>query len=162
MTDQFAHHPQGAPRITAEYTGTLVRIVATQADHPGAVVTSDAPASFGGSGKEFSPLDLLVVSLTCCLETHLVGALRTANVNLPAGSLRLTSSYQMTPAGIVPKRFAKIALTASIGVELTEQQKELVAKASTLCPVEKSLHESVEVCLLIAWHDGTSTMLRLH
>eukprot|EP00727_Mastigamoeba_balamuthi_P013100 m51a1_g8412 putative OsmC-like protein (163) ;mRNA; f:281560-282117 len=162
MADLFAHHPQGAPRITAEYTGVPVRIVATHSEHPGAAITTDAPALFGGSGKEVCPLDLLVVSLTCCLETIFASFLRSANVNLPAGSLRITSSSQMTPDGVVPKRIAKIALTVSVGVELSEEQKEMVVGSAALCPVEKSLHESIEVSALFAWHDGATKMVRLH
>eukprot|EP00727_Mastigamoeba_balamuthi_P013084 m51a1_g8399 putative OsmC-like protein (174) ;mRNA; r:228970-229554 len=152
----------GGARITAEYTGTPVRVVASHSDTPDATITTDAPVRFGGSGRGMSPVELVVTGLACCLETILVGRLLSAGAELPAGSLRITASSRLTPKGVTPVRVAKIALTVSFAVELSEGQRQVAVDTAQLSPVRKSLSEDVEVAAQFVWADGSSVATLMH
>jgi len=108
---------------------------------------TDAPVDNMGKGESFSPTDLVATGLGTCILT-ILGIISQRHA-IPVGGAAVTVTKAMTTQP--PRRIARLGVTVKIPQELTDEQKQRLINAAESCPVKKSLHPDIEVCMDWAW-----------
>jgi putative redox protein len=117
-----------------------------------AALITDASTSAGGQGENFSPTDLVVVSLGTCVLTTVAMVAQRRNIELTGMSACLEKEMQAAPS----RRIASIGMTINVplGVRLSGEDRSRLENAAQRCPVKQSLHPEIEVRVEFVYPDG--------
>jgi putative redox protein len=126
---------------TVTYSGDL-RTTCTHIKS-GSSFETDAPTDNHGKGERFSPTDLLATSLATCMITTMGIKARSMGFDLTGVSIDVLKIMQPDP-----RRVGGIELTFHIPDHLKnieEKTKTILRHTGNTCPVQISIHPSVEV-----------------
>lgn len=137
-------------QIDLAYDGSLrctVRNISS-----GKTLTTDASASAGGLGENFSPSELVVAGLGACVLTTLALVAQRRQIDLTGLSACLEKDMQTTS----PRRIASIGMTITmpLGVRLTAEDRSRLENAAQRCPVKQSLHPEIDVRVEFVYPEG--------
>jgi len=110
----------------------------------GAAVTVDTGVAFGGSGKDPTPMELLLIALAGCAGIDLVMILEKMRVSLSRAAIDVEARRRDTE----PRYFEEIKIVYTLAGEgLTEDKAERAAKLATekYCSVGVMLREKAEI-----------------
>lgn len=113
--------------------GTLRHEVDVNGRH---TITTDEPASLGGSDAAPAPHELLPAMVASCVSTMIVLYAQRRDWHL--GDVRVEVSYD---AGETPRR---VAVTVHLPPELTDEQIERLRRVADTCPVKRAFEAGVE------------------
>ncbi len=116
--------------------------------HPdnGAVLVMDASQELGGRGENFSPSDLLSVSLGGCVLSIMAMAGRVAGLELAGATATVTKEM-----GNAPRRIVKMAVTVRVPGRHDVGQRKRMEAAAAACPVHAVL--GIDAPIRILWED---------
>lgn len=134
-----------AVHIDSVYQGDL-RVAGTHGPS-GVVLTTDAPVDNHGKGESFSPTDLVATALTHCMAT--IMGIKAKSLGLPIEGMTL--SVEKIMSADLPRRIAKLPVTITLPIVVTEEQKRSLIAAAEACPVSKSLHPEIEKPIVWNW-----------
>tara|TARA_Y100000748_G_C15180256_1_gene365326 strand:- start:152 stop:556 length:405 start_codon:yes stop_codon:yes gene_type:complete len=120
-----------------KYNGSL-RTSAKHVDS-GIVINTDAPKDNHGLGENFSPTDLLCVSLASCMLTIMGIALKKHDVDIKGASALVKKTM-----GADPRMVSKIEIIIEFPNNYSEKIKQILKRSAYNCPVHKSLSENIE------------------
>ena len=104
-------------------------------------LATDAPLDNGGSGKEFSPTDLLATSYVTCMMT--IMSLTAAAHDISLIGAQYSVEKHMTAEK--PRRIKKLDIRLNLPATVPDDNRaELIEKARS-CPVALSVHPDVEI-----------------
>jgi putative redox protein len=131
---------------TLVYEGEL-RCKATH-NQSATVIETDAPTDNRGKGERFSPTDLLCVSLGTCIVTTM--GIKAADMGIDLSGATLQVQKHMLSE---PRRVGKIDITISFPATLsiTEKDQIILQRVGDNCPVQKSIHPSLETNVVYNW-----------
>ncbi len=113
----------------------------------GAMLQTDAPKDNMGKGEAFSPTDLLATSLGACMLTIMGILAKREQISLEGTTVKVTKEMTPTP----PRRVARLTVTFSVPVPVTDIQKQKLINAAHTCPVHRSLHPDVQIVTDFRW-----------
>lgn len=117
---------------------------ASESDFPTA-----APTAIGGTGKGFTPGDVLAASLGSCMLTYIgVIAMREEL------SIEGTVATVETEMGDNPHRVSNLKVSLLMPdscKNLTAAQKAKLVNGSKMCPVKASLHPDIKIDIEFIW-----------
>ena len=125
-------------RIDSVYQGDL-RVAGTHGPSKVALAT-DAPVDNHGRGESFSPTDLVATALTHCMAT--IMGIKAKSLGVPLEGMTL--SVEKIMSADAPRRIAKLPVTITLPVAVTDEQFRSLVAAAEACPVSKSLHPDIE------------------
>ena len=125
-------------KITGTYLGGL-RSELTH-ERSGAKIITDAPVDNKGKGESFSPTDLVAAALGACALTYMGMIAAEKGFSIDGTTYEITKSM-----GSNPRRISEINIIINLprDIKYTDKQKQLLERATKLCPVGASLHESI-------------------
>ena len=119
-----------------KYDGNL-RTTAKHLDS-GEVICTDAPKDNHGLGENFSPTDLVCVSLASCMLTIMAIAIVKQGVEIKG----TTASVKKTMS-VKPRMISQIDIEFTFPENYDEKIKTILERSALNCPVYKSLSEKV-------------------
>jgi len=103
-------------------------------------IITDAPLDNQGKGEYFSPTDMVAAALASCAMTIMGIAARDNGFSIEGAKARTTKIMASDP-----RRISEIRIEYDLsGLELTEDQKEIIEFSSKNCPVCLSLHPDLK------------------
>jgi len=113
----------------------------TSAEHldSGSIINTDAPKDNQGLGEQFSPTDLVCVSLASCMLTIMGIAMQKYNIDLQG----TTASVKKT-MGTEPRMISQIDITIKFNTSFDEKVKTILERSALNCPVHKSLSNDIK------------------
>jgi putative redox protein len=131
---------------TLVYEGQL-RCKATH-NQSASVIETDAPTDNRGKGERFSPTDLLCVSLGTCIITTI--GIKAMDLGIDINGAVLQVQKHMLSE---PRRVGKIDITVAFppGLSIDDKDKVVLQRAGDHCPVQKSIHPSIETNVVYQW-----------
>jgi len=113
----------------------------------GTVIGTDAPTDNRGKGEQFSPTDLLCISLSTCMITTM--GIRAADMEVDLSDTRIDITKHMLSE---PRRIGKIEIVAHMSpAGLDEKDQKILQKIGDNCPVIKSLHPDLKLEIEYKW-----------
>jgi putative redox protein len=113
----------------------------------GAQLLTDAPVDNMGKGESFSPTDLVAAALGTCILT-IIGIIgRRHNLSVEGASCTVSKEMINTPV----RRIGRLVSHVYMPVKLSEDDRRRMENAAHTCPVEKSLHPSIETPIIFHW-----------
>ncbi len=113
----------------------------------GSVFETDAPTDNKGKGERFSPTDLIATGLGACLITTMGIKAESMNIQLDGAKVEVTKVMVSDP-----RRIGKIIVHATLpALNLDEKTIEILERVGRTCPVERSLHQDVELDIQFKW-----------
>jgi putative redox protein len=136
--------------IDVTYNGSL-RCTARQVSL-GADLLTDAAASQGGLGENFSPTDLVVVALGTCILTTMAMVGERRGLDLRGLLASMEKEMLETP----PRRIASIGMTITLpaALRLSPENRNRLENAAQRCPVKQSLHPETIVRIEFVYPEG--------
>lgn len=132
--------------ITGEYTGGLK--VRVRHELSGTELTTAAPLDNQGDGSSFSPTDLAATALGSCVVTVMAIAARKHDIPFASASFRIEKHMASDP-----RRIAALPLVVTMPAGLTPEQREILERAGSHCPIHGSLHPDVETPIEFEYPD---------
>ncbi|WP_156884145.1 OsmC family protein [Sphingomonas sp. LK11] len=116
--------------------------------HPdnGAVLVMDASQELGGRGENFSPSDLLSVSLGGCVLSIMAMAGRVAGLELAGATATVTKQM-----GNAPRRITTLGVTVRVPGRYDTAQRKRLEAAAAACPVHAVL--GIDAPIAIMWDE---------
>lgn len=116
--------------------------------HPGngAVLVMDASQQLGGRDENFSPSDLLSVSLGGCVLSIMAMAGRVAGLELAGATATVTKEM-----GNAPRRITMLEVTVRVPGRYDMAQRKRLEAAAAACPVHAVL--GIDAPITIVWED---------
>jgi len=116
--------------------------------HPdnGAVLVMDASQELGGRGENFSPSDLLSVSLGGCVLSIMAMAGRVAGLELAGATATVTKQM-----GNAPRRITMLGVTVRVPGRYDTAQRKRLEAAAAACPVHAVL--GIDAPIAIIWDE---------
>jgi uncharacterized OsmC-like protein len=114
----------------------------------GTEIETDAPTDNQGKGERFSPTDLMATSLGACMVTTMAIKANTMGIVLDGTKVDVTKIMVADPRRI-GKLIAHVYFPE--GLQLDDKQKDLLERTARTCPVERSLHPSIELDMAFYW-----------
>ena len=119
-----------------------------QARHQAGVeLETDAPFDNMGSGKDFSPTDLVATALATCIATTMAIVADRMKVDLSG----MTLSVEKRMAADRPRRIASLAVEVRVPVDPGEKNANRLEWTARICPVHHSLHPDTEIPVTFHW-----------
>lgn len=113
----------------------------------GSSFETDAPSDNKGQGARFSPTDLIATGLGACLITTMGIKAESMDIRLDGAKVEVTKVMMSEP-----RRIGKIIIAVTMPVlNLDEKTKEILERVGRTCPVERSLHPSMELDISFIW-----------
>ena len=112
----------------------------------GTRILTDASKSNQGKGEEFSPLDLLAVSLGSCMLTIMAIYARKLNVDLEKAQVDVQNEISMESHRIV-----RFIVRFSSPARLSKDIQKKLETAAIHCPVHESLHPDIQQEIYFSW-----------
>jgi len=123
-------------KVSTMYEGNLRCCTKNQNGDP---IVTDVDKSHGGSGVAYSPVDMLVVSLTSCILS--VMALIAWQQGVGIKGAKLEADYEMVEKPV--HRIGKISLNLSLPAGIPQEKRAILEKAIKMCPVHNSLSHEI-------------------
>ena len=125
---------------------TLIALGSCRVEHSssGAVITTDLPPEYGGSGAGFSATDLLAAALGTCIATSIDKV--AINNGIPTNAIKIEVTKELRTD---PKRVGKLAVLIRIAQPFDELVRKKLMRAAETCPVHRSLNSDVVVEIVI-------------
>lgn len=130
------------------YEGDLKTCTINQAN--GKKLFTDAPIDNHGKGEEFSPTDLLAISLGTCILT-LMGIV-SKRIGVDFSEARMTVKKEMMAFPV--RRIGKLYVDFYYPKKLEAAQIKQLEKAGLTCPVHESLHPDIEQKIVFHWGES--------
>ena len=125
-------------QIRAVYEGDLhCRVIHGPS---GQQLVTDAPADNQGRGEAFSPTDLVAAALGSCVLTVMGIVARRHQIDLAGTTAHAEKEMCAQPS----RRIGKIVVTVTFPRPLPPEQRQLLERAASSCPVHHSLHPDIE------------------
>ena len=105
----------------------------------GAVLTTDAPAAYGG-GASFCSMDLVAAALGSCALT--VATMVSERIGFEMAGATVEVSRRMHERGFA---LAGLTVTLRLPEDLCEEERAMVERAVERCPVRAALHPDLAV-----------------
>ena len=105
----------------------------------GAVLATDAPATYGG-GSSFCSMDLLAAALGSCALT--VATMVSERIGFEMAGTTVEVTRRMHERGYA---LAALAVAVHLPEDLCAEEREIVERAVNRCPVRAALHPDVPV-----------------
>ena len=120
----------------------------TEATHirSGNTIITDAPTDNKGKGEAFSPTDLVATALVSCILTIMGIKADGMNINIDGSSAEVKKIM-----GAGPRRIAQVNIVINIPLSADEKTKKILEKAALICPVDKSLSDSMIRDIKFIW-----------
>lgn len=131
--------------ITGEYAGELR--CSLKHGPSGSVIETDAPADNHGKAQRFSPTDLVAAALASCITTTL--AIKTMDKGWNFDGMRMRVEKHMSAD--LPRRIVRLPVEIWIPLDLGPEDRSLIDKIVTTCPVHKSIHPDIDAPVKIYW-----------
>ena len=131
--------------IQIAYEGNL-RCSAKHLDS-GAALLTDAPKDNMGKGESFSPTDLVAAALGTCMLTIMGIAAQRMNIDLTGTRVVVVKEMVAAPM----RRIGRLAVTITVPLPLSAEQRQKLQNAAMTCPVHKSLHPDVKTPITFNW-----------
>ena len=112
------------------------------------IIENDAPVDNHGKGERFSPTDMVATALGSCLLTTMGIKAEAMGVDLTGTTVEITKIMKADPRRIGG---IKAHVFFVKGLEVDEQQKEILERTARTCPVERSLHPDMELDFQFSW-----------
>lgn len=106
----------------------------------------DAPQDLNGRGENFSPSDLLSVSLGGCVLSIMAMAGRVAGLELAGATATVTKTM-----GNAPRRITTLSVTVRVPGRYDAAQRRRLTAAADACPVHAVL--GIDAPITIVWED---------
>ncbi len=129
--------------ITAVYEGKL-RCVATHGPST-ATLATDPPVDNGGSGKEFSPTDLVATALGTCVLTTMGLVAARHDIDLSGMTIRVVKEMVQQPVRRIASLVTEIIVPAAAVTD--PSMRDRLEAAAKKCPVHASLHPDIHAPL---------------
>jgi putative redox protein len=130
---------------TIEYNGDL-RCSCTHLQS-GTEIGTDAPTDNHGKGEQFSPTDLLCVSLATCAITTM--AIKSKDMGIDLSGTKIDVTKHMASE---PRRVGRIDIILHLPrINGSEKEKIILERTGDNCPVMKSIHPDIDVNLQYHW-----------
>lgn len=113
-------------------------------------LVTDPSKDHGGKGEAYSPVDLLVISLSSCILT--VMAMVAKKQGIDTQGSQIEAGYEMGPS----RRIGKIYLNMTIAGQVPEDKKTLLENTIRMCPVHNSLHPEIQLDVKVNYLNGKS------
>lgn len=110
------------------------------------VIYTDAPKDNMGKGEEFSPTDLLAVSLASCILT--IMGIQADKLGLSLVGTTAQVEKEMTGT---PRRIGKVKILIE-GPKISPDAQKKLEQAAHQCPVSKSLHPDLKQDITFTWN----------
>src|SRR5712675_1364975 len=123
--------------ITARYDGDL-SCTATHGPS-GATIRTDAPKDNEGTGRLFSPTDLVGTAMGTCMLTIMGIVARRHGIAMDGATVKVDKHMSQNP-----RRIGRLPVEITVPGRLQPEQKRLLEAAALGCPVHKSLHPDIE------------------
>jgi putative redox protein len=103
-------------------------------------ITTTAPVDVGGTGRYFSPTDLLACSLGCCALTTMGKLAETIGCDFEGSSVAVEKHVVQEP-----RRVGKLSADFKLSPNCTKEQREALEEAAYTCSVACTLKGNVEL-----------------
>lgn len=113
----------------------------------GAELVTELPKDLGGSGKAFSPTDLLAVSLASCMLTLMGITAKKMGFNLEGTTAVVEKIMVSDPK----RRIGKLVVRIRCPHAASSTVREKLEEAALNCPVHVSLHHNVKKEVDFLW-----------
>ncbi|MBI5273162.1 MAG: OsmC family protein [Chlamydiia bacterium] len=113
----------------------------------GVQVRTEAPQEVGGTGKSFSPTDLLAVSLASCMITLMGILAQKLGFDFSGATADVEKEMATSPQRRIGKLIVRIRCLRSPD----KQTREKLEKAALSCPVHLSLHPDIKQEIDFIW-----------
>jgi putative redox protein len=135
-------------KITGEYEGELHCVA--RHEPSGNELNTDAPKDNQGRGEAFSPTDLAATSFATCVATTMAIAGRKQGIELRG--LKFTVTKEMSADA--PRRIVRLATEVWLPIPKTAEAAAVLEFAAHNCPMQHSLHPSIDRPVTFRWQDG--------
>jgi putative redox protein len=112
-------------------------------------VLTAIPADGQGNVPEFSPTDLVAVSLGSCVLT-MMGMVAERHGIAMSGA-RCTVASEMTSEPV--RRIGAVRMECSMPAEIDISKRLMLEKAAATCPVKQSLHPDIKIEIIVRYPD---------
>ena len=112
----------------------------------GSGIHTDAPKSYDGEGKDFTPTDLLASSLGTCVIT--IMGIEANRRGWKLGEIKIDVFKIMSTEG--PRKIKSLILDIFMPFDLDPQKYKVLQQIAEECPVKLNLEASVDIDL--NWH----------
>jgi len=133
--------------ITARYDGDL-SCTATHGPS-GATIRTDAPKDNEGTGRLFSPTDLVGTAMGTCMLTIMGIVARRHGIAMDGATVKVDKHMSQNP-----RRIGRLPVEITVPGRLQPEQKRLLEAAALGCPVHKSLHPDIEAPVTFVYPAG--------
>lgn len=131
-------------KLKAIYLGDL----RTECVHEsGAIIETDAPKDNQGKGENFSPTDLLAISLGSCMLTMMGIAARQLNLDLKDATAEVEKEMASSPS----RRIGRIVVRIRSKLAPNPEERNKMEQMALACPVHKSLHPDIRLEIDFVW-----------
>ena len=107
----------------------------------GQIFSTDAPADNHGQGAAISPTDLLAASLGSCILTVMGIAAQQHRIELAGTTIQVEKEMSNVPV----RRVVRLASTVTFPRRFSEEERALLERTATNCPIHHSLHPDIAV-----------------
>lgn len=114
----------------------------------GATIQTEAPKDNGGTGRSFSPTDMVGAALATCMLTTM--QLYASRENLPWGESSATVEKRMTPP---PRRIGELVVELTMPRGLMPEQRATLEDVGRGCPVARSLNADTQLTMRFSYPD---------
>ena len=113
----------------------------------GSSFETDAPSDNKGQGARFSPTDLIATGLGACLITTMGIKAESMDIQLDGAKVDVTKVMMSEP-----RRIGKIVIAVTMpALNLDAHSKEILESVGRTCPVDRSLHQDMELDISFTW-----------
>ncbi len=130
-------------KLKATYLGDL----RTQCIHEnGAVLEMEAPKDNQGKGENFSPTDLLAISLGSCILMLMGISARQLGLELKGATAEVEKEMTLSP-----RRIGRIVVRIRSKLAPTPEERKKMEEMALSCPVHASLHPDIRLEIDFVW-----------
>ena len=133
-----------AVEIVSTYIGELT--VRNLHEPSQSTFDTTAPVDNGGTGKYFSPTDLLATAFGSCALTVMAKAIEKEGVDFRNATVSVTKHMQKQP-----RRLSKLVAVFTLPGRCAPAQRILLEQIAKECPARLSLHPEVEVEFIFSY-----------
>lgn len=125
--------------IEITYEGSL----RTKATHCPSLsqIETDAPVDNQGRGERFSPTDLVASAAASCMLTVMGIVAERRGISLKGSSAKVEKHMVNEPV----RRIGKLVINIFLPKGISPENRTLLERTASTCPVKKSLHPDVEI-----------------
>ena len=131
--------------ISIHYTGQLH---CSAIHHPSrSEIATDAPVDNNGRGESFSPTDLVATALGTCMATIFAMTAEKHGLDATGTTVHVRKEMSKDP----PRRIISLPSEMHIPLPAGTPQREALERATTNCPVHKSLPAEIDRPISFFW-----------